>query len=84
VQFSLRIAGVLVPRIPRAIGIILCGVALFVPQVRWDRSGQYDTFNVIAVLHFAFPVFFYVLVNLSIDEGRDRERTEHEKPPTDQ
>jgi hypothetical protein len=73
---------VLVPSVPRAIGIIACAVVLFVPQAGWYRCATYDTLNVVALLHFAFPVAFYILVNLCIDEGRERAEREREKCDT--
>lgn len=68
-----------VPKTPRVIGIILCGVLLFAPQVRCYRSVPHDALSVASVLFFGFPVIFYLLANLWIDEGRERERADQER-----
>ena len=63
----------------RVVGGILCAVALFVPQV--VAGGNRSPIGVISVLHYAFPLVFYVLVNLCIDEGRARERARAKRRP---
>lgn len=68
-----------VPRTPRVIGIILCGALLFVPQMLCYRSAPHDASSVASILFFGFPVVFYVLANLWIDEGRERERADQER-----
>ena len=63
----------------RVVGGIICAVALFVPQMY--AGGNRAPIGVISALHYAFPLVFYVLVNLCIDEGRARERARAKHQP---
>jgi hypothetical protein len=63
----------------RVIGIIVCGAMLGVPPMVCFIGASA---RVMAVMHFIsllFPLTFYVLSNLFIDEGRARERAERER-----
>jgi hypothetical protein len=61
----------------RVVGGIVCAIALFAPQVYVGPNR--NPVGVVSVLHYAFPLVFYVLVNLCIDEGRARERAAQER-----
>ena len=69
----------IVPKPLRVIGIIVCGLMLLAPQLVCFTGARP---RVMAVMHFIsllFPLSFYVLTNMCIDEGRERERAERER-----
>lgn len=62
------------PRVQRMIGIIVCGGLLLIPQVVCFAVAPPAMMKVADFIRLCFPLTFYVLVNLCIDEGRERER----------
>ncbi len=61
---------------PRAIGIFLCGVMLLIPQVACYLDTPPALMKVVHFISLLFPLTFYVLANLLIDEGRARAERE--------
>jgi hypothetical protein len=66
-------------RIPRTVGIIFCGGILLFPQIVCFVGAPPNIMKVADFVRLCFPLTFYVLVNLCIDEGRARERAAREK-----
>jgi hypothetical protein len=63
----------------RIVGIAICGAMLGVPPMVCFTGAPV---RVMAVMHFVsvlFPVTFYILSTLFIEEGRERERAERER-----
>jgi hypothetical protein len=69
-------------RVQRMIGIVVCGGLLLIPQVVCFVGAPPNMMKVADFIRLCFPLTFYVLVNLCIDEGRarERERAVQEKP----
>ena len=63
----------------RTVGIVLCGIMLLAPQVACFLDASPNLMRWMNLLRILFPLTFYVLANLLIDEGRARERAEKER-----
>jgi hypothetical protein len=63
----------------RIIGIIVCGAMLGVPPMVCFTGASARVMEVMHLISLLFPLTFYVLSNLFIDEGRARERAARER-----
>jgi hypothetical protein len=68
-----------IPKPLRVIGIIVCGAMLGVPPVVCFTGASTRVMEVMRFISLLFPLTFYVLSNLFIDEGRARERADRER-----
>lgn len=59
---------------PRVVGIVICGAILLIPQVVCYLDAPPAIVKAAHFLSLLFPLTFYALANLFIDEGRARER----------
>ena len=66
-------------KIQRGIGIVLCGGMLLAPQVVCFLDASSNLMKWMNLVRLLFPLTFYVLANLLIDEGRARERADQER-----
>ena len=69
-------------KIPRMIGIVFCGVMLLVPQSVCFIGAPPNIMKAADVVRLCFPLWFVLLVQISIDEGRARERESNERRGT--
>jgi hypothetical protein len=63
----------------RVIGIIVCGAMLGVPPMVCFLGASTRVMEVMHFVSLLFPLTFYVLSNLFIEEGRARERADRER-----
>jgi hypothetical protein len=64
----------IVPKPLRVAGIIICGVMLAAPAIACFRATPPGSMKVMDFVHVLFPLWFILLVQICIDEGRARER----------
>jgi thiosulfate reductase cytochrome b subunit len=69
----------IVPKPLRVIGIILCGLALLVPQAVCFSGARPHVLEVMHFISLLSPLTFLILTCLCIDEGRERERAKAER-----
>jgi hypothetical protein len=62
----------------RITGIVVCGGLLLAPQVVCYLNASPGLLKWMNLVRLLFPLTFYVLANLLIDEGRARERADQE------
>ncbi|WP_437593363.1 hypothetical protein [Sorangium sp. So ce1000] len=64
----------IVPKPLRMVGIVVCGVALAAPGILCFGERSPGLLKIVDFVRTLFPLWFVLLVQLSIDEGRARER----------
>ncbi|AGP38180.1 hypothetical protein BE04_44565 [Sorangium cellulosum] len=73
----------IVPQPLRTIGIVVCGVALGAPAVVCHDAHSPSLGRIVDVVRTLFPLWIYLIVQLSMDEGRVRERRARGVPDPD-